>query len=105
MRGPDEPRRAAGAWARLAQERVTAPAGGSVSVALTLTVPDRAEPGDHPGAVVALEDRPGGGAARGIGVRQAVAARLDLRVTGPTAPAPAVREVTVSRRGAGAEVS
>ncbi|GHI89768.1 hypothetical protein Sxan_71320 [Streptomyces xanthophaeus] len=104
VRGPDEPRRSTGAWARLAQERVTVPPGGSVSVPFTLAVPDRAEPGDHPGAVVALEDRPGA-TARGIGVQQAVAARVYLRVTGPTAPALAVREVAVGRRGAGAEVS
>ncbi|MGW7114311.1 WxL protein peptidoglycan domain-containing protein, partial [Streptomyces xanthophaeus] len=40
VRGPDEPRRSTGAWARLAQERVTVPPGGSVSVPFTLAVPD-----------------------------------------------------------------
>ncbi len=105
VRGPDEPRRTVGAWTRLARDRVTVPAGGSVSVPFTVTVPDRAEPGDHPGAVVALEERPAAAAERGIGVQQAVAARLYLRVSGPTAPALAVRGVTVSRRDTGAEVS
>ncbi len=112
VRGPDEPRRAAAAWTRLDRERVTVPARGTVGVGFTLTVPDRAEPGDHPGAVVALEERPeaAGGpgaadAATGIGVRQAVAARMYLRVTGPTAPALAVGDVTVHRRGAAAEIS
>ncbi|GGP91217.1 hypothetical protein GCM10010215_16490 [Streptomyces virginiae] len=105
VRGPDEPRRAAAAWTRLDRERVTVPARGTVGVGFTLTVPDRAEPGDHPGAVVALEEPPEAPAATGIGVRQAVAARMYLRVTGPTAPALAVRDVTVHRRGGAAEIS
>ncbi|MEU9417035.1 hypothetical protein [Streptomyces sp. NPDC048272] len=58
---------------------------------------------DHPGAVVALEDRPAGAGA-GIDVRQAVAARLHLRVTGPTAPALAVRDVRVGGSGGRAQV-
>ncbi|WKD34732.1 GTPase Era [Streptomyces xanthophaeus] len=107
LRGPDEPRLATAAWAKLDRERVTVAARSSVSVRFTLTVPDRAEPGDHPGAVVALEERPAvaAGTGRGIGVEQAVAARLYLRVTGPTAPALTVRRVTVNRRGSGADVS
>lgn len=105
LRGPDEPRLATAAWAKLDRERVTVPARASVGVRFTVTVPDRAEPGDHPGAIVALEDRPATTTARGIGVQQAVAARLYLRVTGPTAPALVLRGVAVERRGAGAEVS
>lgn len=105
LRGPEEPRLATAAWAKLDRERVTVPARGSVSVAFTLTVPDRAEPGDHPGAIVALEDRPAAATAQGIGVRQAVAARVYLRVTGPTAPALVVRDVSVHRQGSGAEVA
>lgn len=106
VRGPDEPRRAAAAWAKLDRERVTVPAGGSVAVGFTVTVPDRAEPGDHPGAVVALEERPAAATTGGgIGVQRAVAARLYLRVTGPTAPALTVRGVTVQRRGSGADIS
>lgn len=105
LRGPEEPRLATAAWAKLDRERVTVPARGSVSVAFTLTVPDRAEPGDHPGAIVALEDRPAAATAQGIGVQQAVAARVYLRVTGPTAPALVVRDVSVHRQGSGAEVA
>ncbi|WP_164496294.1 DUF916 domain-containing protein, partial [Streptomyces sp. ADI91-18] len=69
LRGPDEPRRATAAWAELARERVTVAAGASAEVAFTLTVPDRAEPGDHPGAIVAVEDAPDG-TGPGIGVRR-----------------------------------
>lgn len=116
LRGPDEPRTATAAWTKLTRELITVPAKTALTVGFTLTVPDRAEPGDHPGAVVALEDRPSGTAAqgtaaqgttgRGIGVQQAVAARVYLRVTGPTAPALAVEDLRTVRRGtAGAEVS
>ncbi|MFD2123043.1 hypothetical protein ACFSNO_32180 [Streptomyces cirratus] len=76
-----------------------------MSVALTVTVPERAEPGDHPGAVVALEDEPATTPTPGLGVRQAVAARLYLRVTGPAAPALAVRDVRVRAHGNGAEIT
>lgn len=83
LRGPDEPRTATAAWTELARERITVPAKTALSVGFTLTVPDRAEPGDHPGAIVALEDRPAGTAVQGIagqgiGVQQAVAARVYL---------------------------
>ncbi|MBT2449105.1 GTPase Era [Streptomyces sp. ISL-43] len=106
LRGPDEPRTATAAWAKLERERITVPAKTALSVGFTLAVPDRAEPGDHPGAIVALEDRPADTAARGIGVQQAVAARVYLRVTGPTAPALAVEDLRTTRRGAaGAEIS
>lgn len=106
VRGPDEPRRATAAWTALARDRVTVPARGSAGVALTVTVPERAEPGDHPGAVVALEDEPAATTSDpGIGVRRAVAARLYLRVTGPTAPALAVRDVRVRADGDGAEIT
>lgn len=104
VRGLDEPRRATAAWTALARERVTVPARGSVDVGFTVTVPDRAEPGDHPGAVVALEDRPEDAGA-GVDVRQAIAARLYLRVTGPTAPALAVRDVRVGGSDGRAEVT
>lgn len=109
LRGPDEPRGPPAAWVRLERDRVTVPARGTVEVGFELTVPDRAEPGDHPGALVALEDAPAAaaGAAPGIGIRQAVGARLYLRVAGPTAPALAVEDVTAvaAAGGTGAEVS
>lgn len=106
LRGPDEPRRATAAWTRLDRDRVTVPGRATVDIGFTVTVPDRAEPGDHPGAVVALEEAPAAGGP-GIGVRQAVAARVYLRVTGPTAPALAVRDVRAARAadGRGTEIS
>lgn len=107
LRGPDEPRLGAAAWVRLDRERITVPPRGAVDVGFGLAVPDRAEPGDHPGAVVALEDTPAAAAdgAPGIGIRQAVGARLYLRVGGPTAAALAVEDVRVAADARGAEVS
>lgn len=105
LRGPDEPRLGAAAWTRLSRERITVPAGGTADVPFTVAVPERAEPGDHPGAVVAVEDGPATPTGRGIGVRQAVAARLYLRVAGPTAPALAVEDVRVAGNATGAVVT
>lgn len=93
-----EKQRGVGAWARLARSRVTVPAHGSVTVPFTLRVPERAEPGDHAGALVALDERidAGDGTASAVGVRRAVGARIYLRVGGPTVPALAVEKVHVS---------
>ncbi|MFB7508490.1 WxL protein peptidoglycan domain-containing protein, partial [Streptomyces broussonetiae] len=64
VRGPTERMRGVGAWARPAQSRITVPAHRTVTVPFTLHVPDGAGPGDHPGALVALDERvdPGSGA-------------------------------------------
>ncbi|GLF93786.1 COG1470 family protein [Streptomyces yaizuensis] len=98
VRSPEERQRGVGAWARPDRTRVTVPARGSVTVAYTVTVPDTAPPGDHPGALVALDERVARpGAAVGMGVRQAVGARLYLRVNGPAVPALTVEDVTVDQ--------
>ncbi|HET6354779.1 WxL protein peptidoglycan domain-containing protein [Streptomyces sp.] len=89
-----EKQRGVGAWAKPQRERITVPANSSVTVPYTLTVPDDAEPGDHPGALVALDERIG--AATGsvaVGIQQAVGARVYLRVGGPTVAALSVEDV------------
>ncbi|MFE3030536.1 WxL protein peptidoglycan domain-containing protein [Streptomyces canus] len=92
-----ERQRGVGAWARPAKTRVTVPAHGKVTVPFTLSVPEGAEPGDHPGALVALDERiDKGDGAVALGVQRAVAARVYLRVGGPTVPAIAVEDVHVS---------
>ncbi|MFI2210802.1 WxL protein peptidoglycan domain-containing protein [Streptomyces sp. NPDC020141] len=98
VRSPDERQRGVGAWASPARERITVPARGSVTVPYTLTVPESAEPGDHPGALVALDERvapPKGPVA--VGVRQAVGARVHLRVNGPAVPALSVEDVRIDQ--------
>ncbi|MGW7430368.1 WxL protein peptidoglycan domain-containing protein [Streptomyces sp. NPDC054861] len=98
VRTQQEKQTGPGAWITPRRTRVTVPARSSVTVPYTLAVPADAEPGDHPGAVVALDERiaaAGGGVA--VGVRRAVAARVYLRVTGPTVPALAVEDVTLAQ--------
>ncbi|MEU8934386.1 DUF916 domain-containing protein [Streptomyces sp. NPDC048409] len=86
--------RGVGAWARIAKTRITVPPHRTVTVPFTLHVPGDAEPGDHPGAIVALDERvdPGAGSLA-LGVQRAVGARVYLRVSGPTLPAVSVENV------------
>ncbi|MGW8888003.1 WxL protein peptidoglycan domain-containing protein [Streptomyces sp. NPDC055749] len=97
VRTRDEPRRGVGAWVKPSRDRVTVPARSSVTVPYTLTVPETAEPGDHPGAVVALDERVvrGGKGAVAVGVQKAVGARIYLRVNGPVMPALTVDDLSV----------
>ncbi|MEU0113713.1 DUF916 domain-containing protein [Streptomyces bobili] len=94
VRAPGERMRGVGAWAKPAKDRVTVPGRKSVTVPFVIRVPADAEPGDHPGAIVALDERveqADGGVA--LGVRRAVGARVYLQVGGPTLPALAVEDV------------
>jgi hypothetical protein len=96
VRTMKEKQRGVGAWAKPSKSRVTVPARSRVTVPFTLRVPERAEPGDHPGAIVALDERiaaADGSAA--LGVQRAVGSRIYLRVSGPTVPAVAVEKVSV----------
>ncbi|MFE1880127.1 WxL protein peptidoglycan domain-containing protein [Streptomyces diastatochromogenes] len=89
--------RGVGAWARPARSRVTVPGHKTVTVPFTLRVPRGAEPGDHPGAIVALDERvdPGSGKLA-LGVQRAVGARVYLRVGGPTLTGISVEQVRLS---------
>ncbi|WP_327314968.1 WxL protein peptidoglycan domain-containing protein [Streptomyces sp. NBC_01235] len=92
-----EKMRGVGAWAVLPKDRVTVPGGKTVTVPFSIKVPEGAEPGDHPGAIVALDervDKGDGGVA--LGVQRAVGARVHLQVGGPTVPALAVENVHIS---------
>lgn len=89
--------RGVGAWAKPTKSRVTVPGHRTVTVPFTLHVPQGAEPGDHPGAIVALDEKvdPGTGSFA-LGVQRAVGARVYLRVSGPTVPAISVENVHVT---------
>ncbi|MFF4901671.1 WxL protein peptidoglycan domain-containing protein [Streptomyces sp. NPDC001068] len=94
VRTVKERMRGVGAWAKPGKARVTVPPHRTVTVPFTLRVPEGAEPGDHPGAIVALDERvdPGAGSLA-LGVQRAVGARVYLRVSGPTLPAVSVENV------------
>lgn len=99
LRTPAERMLAVGAWARPAQSRITVPGHRTVTVPFTLQVPEGAEPGDHPGAIVALDEQPAPGSGKlALGVQRAVGARVYLRVGGPTLPAIAVEDVRLTHR-------
>ncbi|MFJ3584968.1 WxL protein peptidoglycan domain-containing protein [Streptomyces sp. NPDC090127] len=98
VRTSQEKQTGAGAWITPERTRVTVPPRSAVTVPYTLTVPEGAEPGDHPGAVVALDERiEAGGGSVAVGVQRAVGARVYLRVNGPTVPALAVEDVTLDQ--------
>ncbi|MEU9097165.1 DUF916 domain-containing protein [Streptomyces sp. NPDC048361] len=101
VRTEKEKQTGVGAWVKPARGTVTVPARSSLTVPFTLTVPDDAEPGDHVGALVALDDRiapgPAGSGKVAVGIQQAVGARVYLRVGGPTVPALAVERVSLSQ--------
>ncbi|WP_329616299.1 DUF916 domain-containing protein [Streptomyces brevispora] len=97
VRAQNEKQRSVGAWARTDRDRVTVKPHGSVTVPVTIKVPEGAEPGDHPGALVALDERvdPADAGAVAVGIQKAVGARIYLRVNGPTMPALSVDDVKV----------
>ncbi|MFI8290019.1 WxL protein peptidoglycan domain-containing protein [Streptomyces sp. NPDC085614] len=99
VRSRQEKQTGAGAWITPERTRVTVPARSAVTVPYTLAVPADAEPGDHPGAVVALDERvaAGGAGAVAVGVQRAVGARVYLRVNGPTVPALGIEDVTLDQ--------
>lgn len=74
----DRPSTEAGTWISL-PESVSVPAGGSVVVAFTISVPDDATPGDHPAGVAASILSRGDGT---VGVESRVGFRVMTRVTG-----------------------
>ncbi|KUN05236.1 hypothetical protein AQI95_17325 [Streptomyces yokosukanensis] len=97
VRTVTERMRGIGAWAKPARSRITVPAHRTVTVPFTLRVPDGAEPGDHPGAIVALDEHVAPGSGRvALGVQRAVGARVYLRVGGPALPALSVGQVHIS---------
>ncbi|MED7947379.1 DUF916 domain-containing protein [Streptomyces sp. BE20] len=96
VRGREETQRDVGTWGKPEKDVVTVPAHAAVTVGFTLTVPGDASPGDHVGALVAVDDRVQPGAGSYIGVQRGVGARIYLRVEGPQMPALAVEDLHVT---------
>jgi hypothetical protein len=88
---------AVGAWVDFASDTVTVPAGGSLEVPFTLTVPDNATPGDYAGAVITSLGSPTQD--QGVSVDRRLGIRMHLRVGGELAPALAVDDMRVEYAG------
>ncbi|MEV6110840.1 DUF916 domain-containing protein [Streptomyces sp. NPDC051940] len=96
VRTKDVEPRYTGKWVELPKTEITLPPHKKVSVPFTLSIPNDATPGDHPGAIVALDQRvDASSGAVGVGVQRAVAARIYLHVNGPLIPGLHVDDVTI----------
>ncbi|MFF4456877.1 DUF916 domain-containing protein [Streptomyces goshikiensis] len=98
VRGIEETQRDVGAWGMPEQDTITVPPRSAVTVGVTLAVPRDASPGDHVGALVAVDTRVRPANGSHLGVQRGVGARIHLRVEGPRQPGLAVEEVRFSAR-------
>ncbi|WP_415949622.1 WxL protein peptidoglycan domain-containing protein [Streptomyces sp. KLOTTS4A1] len=94
VREKSEKQRTVGRWTRLKHTEVTIPGGEKATVPFTLTIPREATPGDHPGAIVALDKRVARAKGTGFGIRQAVGARVYLQVNGKRTPELDIKDVS-----------
>jgi hypothetical protein len=99
-----------GTWIELAAGEYSVPPGQRIDVPFKITVPEDAEPGDHAGAILAVDADEGAGdpnsAPDGItfNVLHRMGARVYVRVSGPTAPALRIDDLDVERDGGKATV-
>ncbi|MFF3088726.1 DUF916 domain-containing protein [Streptomyces nojiriensis] len=98
VRGIEETQRDVGAWGKPEQDSITVPARSAVTVGVTLAVPRDASPGDHVGALVAVDTRVRPADGSHLGVQRGVGARIHLRVEGPEQPGLAVEDVRFTAR-------
>ncbi|WP_027343161.1 WxL protein peptidoglycan domain-containing protein [Hamadaea tsunoensis] len=103
LRDADAHQADVGAWTRAGAQTVVLPARRQADVPFTIVVPPNATPGDHVGGIVAAETLPSGRTAGADGstvaVRQAVGARIYLRVSGAVRPGLSIDGLTGDRRG------
>lgn len=98
VRGIEETQRDVGAWGKPERDAITVPARSAVTVGVTLTVPRDASPGDHVGALVAVDTRVQPADGSHLGVQRGVGARIYLHVEGPEQPGLAVEDVRFTAR-------
>ncbi|MGO2090391.1 MAG: WxL protein peptidoglycan domain-containing protein [Microbacterium gubbeenense] len=89
----------AGTWIDIADE-VTVEPGETVVVPLTITVPDLAEPGDHPAGVAAsIVTSQASGDGTSLGVESRVGVKVVTRVKGELSPSLEVSNVSTEYHG------
>jgi hypothetical protein len=92
-----------GSWIRLGTQAYTVGPGLRADIPFAITVPRDAQPGDHAGAILAINAAdavvdPNASKDLGFKVRQRVGARVYVRVAGPLAPAFHVDQLHVDYR-------
>jgi hypothetical protein len=98
----DTPPTDVGTWVTLPQPNITLPPKSSITLPITITVPQNAPPGDHAGAILAAS-RIGGDDGQGheVAIDRRTGTRLYIRVAGPLNPALVVEKVKASYSGGG----
>lgn len=93
---PDTKSTGAGTWIAIA-DSVTVPAGQTVVVPFTITVPPNAEPGDHAAGVAAsIMSTSTGNSGASVGIESRVGFRVMTRVTGDLVPGAKTENLTTS---------
>src|SRR5690625_192279 len=99
MLASDQESSAAGTWIDIPDE-VTVAAGESETVPFTITVPEQAEPGDHPAGVAAsVISQQAADDGTSLGVESRVGIKVITRVKGELAPAISLNEVSTDHHG------
>jgi hypothetical protein len=106
----DEAATDVGTWIRLADTDYVVEPGTRIDVPFSVTVPADAEPGDHVGAILAIDaddarsEIPDGNGTE-FNVRTRVGARIYVRVSGPVTPAIQIEDMSVERDGGRATIA
>lgn len=95
IRTSDQEPQDSGGWFEV-QPTVDVPAGETVVVPFTITVPENVTPGDHPAGIVATVTTASSAAGPGVGVESRVGVRVNLRVPGEVVPSIALDRVTAT---------
>lgn len=95
--GEDEKTSGVGAWIRINHAQVTVAPGREAQIPFTITVPDKAQPGDHAGGIVSVLERDN--AAAGMTINQRVGLRVRLRVSGDLEPRLEIEDTKLSFAG------
>lgn len=83
-----------GTWIKVEQENIALPAKSQVRVPVVVTVPNRATPGDHAGAVLASSVAAGTGPdGNAVNIDRRTGTRVYARVAGPLTPELAITRI------------
>jgi len=99
-----------GTWIDLAADEYTVEPGTRIDVPFSITVPSDAEPGDHVGAILAVDaddsvDPSDVGDGINFDILQRIGARVYVRVSGEASPALRIDDLDVDRDGGQATVT